>query len=237
MPYTYQGTAAGGGLGEGSYSTGGTGGGGAGWSFKSPNFSILAREFDATSDVRIKRDIEPLKIDSETFMKINPVSYKYKDPAEGDRRVSGFIGQEIVKVLPTTVKASTQFIPNILQMCQVADDMVTVACKLPDDKAKRVKCMSKSGKELLFGIKSTTEGTVVLDKPLDVGDTDAKKIFVYGTEVSDFLTVDYVQLVPELVKHVQELTKRLEKLEKSGGGGSPGASKPFPPELEKIIKE
>lgn len=205
-----------------------------GWSVRSPAYPILASAFDATSDARIKKEIVPLKEDQETFMKLNPVSYKYRDPAEGNRTVSGFIGQEIIKVLPTTVKKSKQVIPNILQLCAVADDLVTIACKSPDPKATTLKCVAKDGKTLMLDVKTVTGGSIVLAKPLEASDLDAQKIYVWGTEVSDFHTVDYVQIIPELVKQVQELTKKVAALS-SAPGGEP--TKPLDPETVKKQKK
>jgi hypothetical protein len=65
---------------------------------------ISASEFDATSDMRIKRDIKPLPNNSlDIVTKINVVSYA-KFSRGGISKEIGVIGQELEKVLPEAVK-------------------------------------------------------------------------------------------------------------------------------------
>jgi hypothetical protein len=65
---------------------------------------ISASEFDATSDMRIKRDIKPLSNNSlDILAKINVVSYA-KFSKGGVSKEIGVIGQELENVLPQAVK-------------------------------------------------------------------------------------------------------------------------------------
>lgn len=201
------------------------GAGNAGWSLLSPNYSILVKECDVTSDQRIKKDIKSLPDQSAAFMGLNPVSYKYLDPAEGSRTVHGFIGQEIIKEYPDCVKVSKGLIPNVLKVAPVDADLKTIKTPLDDKKAKRVKLITRDSKELVVDIESASADAFVLKEPL----TDkVTEIFVWGTEVADYHTVDYVQLIPALVKQVQVLTKMLTE----GGGSRPDAVKPSPETLK-----
>jgi hypothetical protein len=78
---------------------------------------IACVEFNAFSDVRIKKEIEDV-IDSsalETFRLLKPKTYKYIDEkSRGSDTVYGFIAQEVLDVLPYAVTASLGDIPNIL---------------------------------------------------------------------------------------------------------------------------
>ncbi len=67
---------------------------------------MVASEFDATSDMRIKRDIKPLPDNSlNTLAKINVVSYT-KLSKEGYASEIGVLGQKVEKILPGAVKQS-----------------------------------------------------------------------------------------------------------------------------------
>lgn len=64
-----------------------------------------------TSDIRKKKDIQPLKYGVESLMKLRPVSYKWKDEFYGEikikpadkRRKLGFITQEVNQVIPELI--------------------------------------------------------------------------------------------------------------------------------------
>jgi hypothetical protein len=73
---------------------------------------IAASEFDATSDMRIKRNIKPLPGNSlGTLAKINVVFYA-KFSRGGISKEIGVIGQELEKVLPQAVKQGAGEIYN-----------------------------------------------------------------------------------------------------------------------------
>ncbi|MET3029485.1 tail fiber domain-containing protein [Flavobacterium sp. UW10123] len=55
-----------------------------------------------TSDIRLKKNIEPLKYGLEDVMKIDPISYTWKDDASNKMKV-GVSAQQVQKVLPEVV--------------------------------------------------------------------------------------------------------------------------------------
>lgn len=61
--------------------------------------------WSTVSDARLKKDISPLKNALETVMKLQGVSFKWKDKSKGDKLHYGFISQEVEKVLPEWVWA------------------------------------------------------------------------------------------------------------------------------------
>ena len=81
------------------------------------NSRIAASEFNAFSDVRIKKNIEDI-IDSsalETLRLLQPKTYMYIDEkAKGTEKVYGFIAQEVREVLQYAVTVGKGDIPNIL---------------------------------------------------------------------------------------------------------------------------
>jgi hypothetical protein len=83
---------------------------------------IAAIEFNAHSDVRIKKEIENVNNSSalETFRLLQPKTYKYIDEKiRGSNTVYGFIAQEVLEVLPYAVTLSGGDIPNILSISNV----------------------------------------------------------------------------------------------------------------------
>jgi hypothetical protein len=56
-----------------------------------------------SSDLRLKKDITPIAYGLEYVLKLNPVSYKFKDYTVNDNIRFGFIAQELDKVLPNSV--------------------------------------------------------------------------------------------------------------------------------------
>jgi len=88
---------------------------------------IVAEEFDATSDARIKRNITPLPNNSlATLAKINVVNYNKLSKA-GASNENGVIAQELEKIMPDAVKQSEGDIYNdATQKWEVVKDFRTL---------------------------------------------------------------------------------------------------------------
>ena len=57
---------------------------------------------------------------------LQPKTYKYQNVAEtSDKRVYGFIAQEVELVLPECVKTTRNMIPNILEVCEAESNVIT----------------------------------------------------------------------------------------------------------------
>jgi hypothetical protein len=86
-------------------------------------YSILALEFDAYSDTRIKTNIVDID-DSKALSilrKIQPKTYEYIDKLQrGNDTVIGFIAQEIKEIIPKAVKINKDFVPSFYTICQVS---------------------------------------------------------------------------------------------------------------------
>jgi hypothetical protein len=72
--------------------------------------SVTGASFTSTSDLRLKKNIVPLKNSIETIMKLKPVSYEKKNSlssSDYNLKENGFIAQELQKVMPTLVLEGT----------------------------------------------------------------------------------------------------------------------------------
>ena len=65
--------------------------------------------FQNVSDIRLKRDIEPLGPVLSRVLKLNPASYYFKDSQDLSKRSMGFIAQEVEAVFPELVYQSEKF--------------------------------------------------------------------------------------------------------------------------------
>jgi hypothetical protein len=68
---------------------------------------IDAASFNTTSDMRLKKDVEPVVNAVEMVMKINPVYYNWIDDRASinpGHKELGFLAQELEAVLPNVVK-------------------------------------------------------------------------------------------------------------------------------------
>jgi hypothetical protein len=108
------------------------------------NGTIVAPNFFALSDARLKKDVKDVKDALTLLTRLRPVRYTYRHDGYGRPDKLGFLAQDLEKVVPTCVRRLPQAVRG----------------------------------------------------------------------VQDCLTVDHAELIPILVKSVQELLTRLEKLEK-----------------------
>ena len=96
-------------------------------SIKATN-GIVSDNMLTISDRRIKKEIEDVN-DDECLVKLRqlePKTYKYQNVAEkGDKRVYGFIAQQVETICPEAVKTTRNMIPNILELCEAENNVIT----------------------------------------------------------------------------------------------------------------
>ena len=63
-----------------------------------------ATAWSARSDIRLKRDIEPIDMAVEKMMELNPVLFNYNKDEETQERRFGFIAQEVREIFPQLVR-------------------------------------------------------------------------------------------------------------------------------------
>jgi hypothetical protein len=169
--------------------------------------------FFSSSDIRIKEDIQDIIDDNalQSILSIEPKTYKYVDKLQkGDIKVYGFIAQQIKDVIPEAVSIQTSYIPNIYSVADYNSNVITlpsqptkVVIKVDD----KIKCYDKDNKELLVEVIEVIDTLTFRIKDIEYYDT---KIFVYGTFVDDFHTLDKTYIFTLNVCATQELHRRIE---------------------------
>jgi len=184
--------------------------------------NIMGAEFDAFSDARIKNiqgNSDPKK-DLEILKAIQVTDYTMKDKIKyGSRPTKKVIAQQVEMVYPQVVSKHVDFIPNVYQ----ATDGITKVeggyrlhflhdHHLGDTATRLGALLSNSGSLQSFSILSIPSPTEVI---IDAKEIKNDKIFVYGEQVPDFRTVDYEGLTTLNISATQELSKKVERLEKA----------------------
>ena len=169
-----------------------------------------------SSDERIKININDISDDSalQMILKIQPKTYNYIDwVSRGKNNIYGFIAQQIKTVIPDAVKIEKEFIPNIFltavyniigNIIMLQNNSINIANII--NKHSRVKCYDMSDNIIIVEvIKIINEYSFKIKDINYLND----KIFVYGTEVSDFhvLNKEYINTLN--VCAVQELHRKI----------------------------
>lgn len=177
-----------------------------------------ASGFTAYSDARIKENVTDVS-NHEKLQHLRPVSYNFIDKYNKGPDVNyGLIAQEVEEVYPELVHMTSDYIPNIYKVCHL-DSGKTITLNEP-----LCDYDLKEGDNILIYTRSNDRVTTKIRKVHDkhtfdiedvVDDDDANEVFVLGKMVNNFKSVDYIQLVPILLKQVQDLTEQLNQLTKS----------------------
>jgi hypothetical protein len=167
-----------------------------------------------SSDTRIKKDIEDIDDDSalNMILAVEPKTYKYIDNvALGNNRVYGFIAQQIKEVIPQAVKIQKERIPNVMLLATYNNNIITlpsqpvsVVIKVGDT----IKCYDKDNKEIVAFVDEVIDTLTFRIKELEEPYTDTK-IFIYGTEIDDFHTIDKNYIYTLNVCATQELHRKI----------------------------
>jgi hypothetical protein len=189
------------------------------------DYRCVASEFNAKSDVRIKKDVTDVDDVSalNVLRNIQPKQYKYIDTvAKGSTRVWGFIAQQIESVMDYAVSTTADYIPNVYDHAQSYDGGTKLKLEGRESSCmymgKLVKVyVDDANKFEETMVKSIIDRTTVLcDPPLKI----TGRVFVYGQKVDDFKTLNKdaiftvgIAAIQELDRELQQLTARIEALE------------------------
>ena len=172
--------------------------------------------FALNCDARIKEDIQDINDDSalQMILAIEPKTYKYIDKIEnGDKKVYGFIAQQVQKVIPEAVSLENAYIPNIMILADYNNNIIM----LPHKPAKviikikdKIKCYDSNNNLIEVEVSE-----IINDISFKIKDLDKKytnnKIFVYGTFVNDFYTLSKEHIYTLNVGATQELYKQIKE--------------------------
>ena len=181
--------------------------------------SIRCDEYLLTSDERVKTDIDFLSIDQcyNVVRNAPVISYKLRYD-EKKRTKYGFLAHEIEQLDPLLVSNITDFVPNVMKQLVVKNNTIKIKDH-PIKNGNRLKLFC-DGKLKTVSVVSVSKHSL----KIDTNEYDGKKIIVYGTEITDFKTIDYTQMfavsmgalkklmgkVSYLENQVHELTNRLD---------------------------
>jgi hypothetical protein len=190
------------------------------------NGRILASEFNATSDSRIKTNI--IDIDDvsalNTLRLIQPKKYNYIDTVNrSSNSVWGFIAQQVHSVLDYAVNIETDYIPNIFQtatktVSENGDTILTVTNPITFDShsTNKLKILSENNKYEYVTIKTKISNTQI-----SINETlEDNNYFIYGEQINNLhiLNKDAIftittAAVQEIDRNVTELENKVELLE------------------------
>lgn len=178
---------------------------------------IRAGEFNAISDIRIKKDILQLNTNKQLaeLNKLRPVNYAYIDQlVNGNKQKTGFIAQEVEQVNPQFVNKSTDFIPSVFALAKSASvnkDQLILTTEKPHGftTGDAVKFFAEGKKEVI-----TTIETIIDSHAFTITGwrEPFENVFIYGKKVNDFRAIDFDQITALSVAAIQELSKQMEKL-------------------------
>jgi hypothetical protein len=178
---------------------------------------IRAPEFNAISDVRIKKGITSLNTMNQLsdLNRLRVVDYSYIDQlANGNKNKTGFIAQEVEAVNAQFVNHSTDFIPSVFALAKSASldkELMTVSTEKPHGftKGDVVKFFAEGKKEVIKTIDEVND----TNSFSVIGWTEATdNVFIYGKKISDFRAIDFDQITALSVGAIQELSKQMESL-------------------------
>ena len=170
----------------------------------------------ASSDERIKTNINDISDDRalQMILNIQPKTYNYIDWVNrGNNHIYGFIAQQIKTVIPDAVKIEKEFIPNIFS--SAVYNTVGNIIILPNNSINTLNIINKNSRVKCY---DTNDNIIIVEVIKIINEYSFKikdinylnnKIFVYGTEVSDFhvLNKEYINTLN--VCAVQELHRKI----------------------------
>jgi hypothetical protein len=187
------------------------------------NYSIMADqrirapEFNAISDVRIKKGITSLNPTNQLadLNRLRVVDYAYIDQlAHGNKTKTGFIAQEVEAVNTQFVNHSTDFIPSVFALAKSVSlnkDVMTVSTENSHGftKGDVVKFYAEGKKEVIKAIVEVNDAHSFSV----IGWTErTDNVFIYGKKISDFRAIDFDQITALSVGAIQELSKQVDSL-------------------------
>ena len=158
---------------------------------------MCAGEIDCYSDKRIKKNICEIPKDFalNTIRNLIPCTYNYKDVVKKGANLNyGFIAQEVDEILPSVVKKTKDFIPNIYEVANISKNIITLTNfstkdLLTQETNVKIKMFDNKEQEVIVTLKEIIDDKTftIQENILEVSDN---KIFVFGQEVDDMHSLE-----------------------------------------------
>ena len=189
---------------------------------------FVATATRAYSDIRLKKDIRPSSSgqDLATLEKIAVVNYRMIDTIADDQSYKKVIAQQVQKVYPLAVSATSRTLPDVFQHATLVNKQTDSTYLISVAKPENL----KAGDLLELKCNPANDVTVMVTKIQDQRSfvvtsatalNDQKSVFVYGHPSNDVLAVDYdaismlnVSATQQLAKIINEQQKQIELLKK-----------------------
>ena len=167
---------------------------------------IAADEFNAVSDARIKsiRGLSDGAADLSTLLSIQITDYSFRDVVgKGAAAYKKVIGQQVEKVFPQAISKQADVVPDIYRPAPIRNGWVALPTDLKI--GERVKLITETGNEGTHEVLEVTPDKFRVDL-----DPEGEKVFVFGREVNDLITVDYDAISMLNVSATQQLKKEMD---------------------------
>ena len=180
--------------------------------------NVMALEFDAESDARIKDIAGPSDKakDLDTLNAIEVTDYTLKDKVRnGNKPFKKVIAQQVEAIYPQVVSRHTDFIPNVYRSADTIEK-TGAGYTLRFATAHGLSGTAKHVRLLVEGDTAMRKVDVLAipserEVSVDAQNLDGRKVFVFGEEVDDFRSVDYEGLTALNISATQELARRLQR--------------------------
>jgi hypothetical protein len=186
---------------------------------------IAATEFNAYSDIRIKKNI--IDVNDETALitlrQIEPKRYNYIDTVtKNSTPVWGFIAQQVGSVLDYSVNKITDYVPNIYSKADVVQNTAGSILTLQMGNTNVLDSTKSSDGKIKIKIYTNNEElpvietnvkTIINDTQLQIEETInelVSEVFVYGQIVNDFNALNKDAIFTVSVAALQEVDRQLQ---------------------------
>jgi len=173
-------------------------------------------------DVRIKKNITEIQDNFalSKILKINPVIYDFIDSNIQKTNNYGFIAQNIKEIIPEAITYHKNFIPNIYETVSynINNNTLILNKEISDNININDNLRIISNDENI-----DVKVVEISDNKITIEDNtiNNSNVFIYGTEINDFHSINKdliytlnIKATQDLYKLVNTLQKRIEELEK-----------------------
>jgi len=188
------------------------------------NGNVNATSYNATSDIRIKKNIININgtFAVDVLRKLEPKKYSFIDTNKENEYTWGFIGQEIANVFDYATTQTKEYIPNIYDYADISNNKIIklksklttdfLLKSLTDTSFCKVRLFtSNKKKEIIRTIdKIIDDKTFSITEPILDSDLSGNSLFVYGQYVDDFYSVNYTSVFTITTAAVKEIDRELQ---------------------------